>query len=487
MDRAQAISRLREGKTWDVLIAGGGATGLYAALDAASRGLRTLLVERGDFASGTSGRSTKLIHGGVRYLRQGRPGLVRSALRERTLLLQNAPDLVHPRDFIVPVYSTWEKFFYGTGLKVYDLLARGHQPAPSRILSREATLAALPALQSGRLTGGVHYSDGQFDDAALAIAFASAAVQHGATVLNHAPITALLKAGGKVCGAVVRDSETGETFEARASTVINATGVFSDEFRRLDEPGAASMLAPSQGAHVVLPREFLPGDTALMIPRTSDGRVLFCIPWHHRVLLGTTDTEVAEIAREPVPLAEEIDFLLEHAARYHDRAPTHADVLSAFAGLRPLVKAGSGPTSALSRDHVIRVSSAGLVTIAGGKWTTARKMAEDVVNRAIASAGLSAQPCRTAVLPVPNPLPATTGGPDEAFVLVAARDTMARTVEDVLSRRSRLLYLDARAAAGTAPRVAAVLAQSLGRDSAWQDAQVNSFRVLAARHLPQTQ
>ncbi len=484
MNRLDAIARLRAGETWDVVIAGGGATGLYAALDAASRGLRTLLVERGDFACATSSRSTKLIHGGVRYLRQGRPGLVRSALRERTLLLKNAPDLVHPRDFIVPVFSVWEKFYYGTGLKLYDLLARGHQPRSSQVLSRDDTLAALPTLRPDRLAGGVRYCDGQFDDTALAVAFAHAATRHGATVLNYAPVTGLLKAGGKVRGVAVRDEETGETFEVKSRAVINATGVFSDGFRRLDEPAATPSIAPSQGAHVVLPRDFLPGDTALMIPRTSDGRVLFCIPWHDCVLLGTTDTEVAEIAREPVPLAEEIGFLLEHAARYLSRAPVRADVLSTFAGLRPLVKAGPGPTSALSRDHVISISASGLVTIAGGKWTTARKMAEDVVNRAVAHAGLSAAACRTASLPVPNPLPAMPGKPDDASVAAAARDTMARTVEDVLSRRSRLLYLDARAAAEAAPRIAATLAKALGRDTAWQEEQVKSFRALAARHLP---
>lgn len=484
MNRDEAIGRLREGRRWDVLIIGGGATGLYAALDATSRGYRTLLAERGDFASGTSSRSTKLIHGGVRYLRQGRLGLVRSALHERTLLLRNAPGLVHPREFVIPAYSPWEKFFHGAGLKFYDALARGHQPRPSRVLSRAATLAALPTLRADGLRGGVRYSDGQFDDAALAIAFAVAAWSHGGTLLNHAPVTALLKTDGRVCGAVLRDAETGEAFEAAARTVINATGVFSDELRRLDDAAAAPRLAPSQGAHLVLPREFLPGDTALLIPRTSDGRVLFAIPWHGRVLLGTTDTAVPEIAREPVPFAPEVDYLLQHAARYLTRAPARADVLSAFAGLRPLVKDGAGPTSALSRDHVITVSPSGLVTIAGGKWTTARRMAEDVVTRAAALAGLPARPCRTAALPVPDPLPAPGDGCDDALLAAAVRTTMARTVEDVLARRSRALYLDARTAMAAAPQVAALIAPLLGHDSAWQARQVAAFRALAGRHLP---
>ncbi len=483
MNRLQAITRLRAGETWAVLIIGGGATGLYAALDAASRGYRTLLLERGDFASGTSSRSTKLIHGGVRYLRQGRLGLVNSALRERTRLFQNAPDLVHPRDFIVPVYSTWEKFFYGTGLKFYDLLARGHQPQASQVLGRDATLAALPTLQPHRLTGGVRYFDGQFDDAALAVALAHTATQQGATLLNYAPVTALLKAGGRVCGVTACDTETGDTFELHARVVLNATGVFADGVRRLDEPAAAPTLAPSQGAHVVLPRRFLPGESALMIPKTSDGRVLFAIPWHDRVLIGTTDTAVTDLACEPVPFAEEIDFLLAHASRYLVQAPTRTDVLSTFAGLRPLHRGGAGPTHALPRDHIITFSPTGLVTITGGKWTTARRMAEEVIDRAAALAGLPIKPCRTAALPVANPLPAAACVPDDSFVLAAARATMARSVEDVLARRSRLLYLDARMAVDAAPRVAALLASALSRDAAWQADQVKSFCALADRHL----
>lgn len=483
MNRPDAIARLRSGETWDVLLIGGGATGLYAALDAASRGYRTLLLERGDFASGTSSRSTKLIHGGVRYLRQGRPGLVRSALRERTRLLANAPSLVHVRNFVVPVRSLWEKNYYGAGLKLYDLLARGHQTGPSRILSAAETRDALPTLRPDRFTGGVRYTDGQFDDAALAVALAATVAQAGATVLNYVAATALLKAGGRVAGAVAQDVETGETFEIRARVVINATGVFADEVRRLDEARAAPLLAPSQGAHVVLPRGFLPGETALMIPKTDDGRLLFVIPWLGRVLLGTTDTVVTEISREPLPLAAEVDFLLAHAARYLTRAPTRADVLSTFAGLRPLGK-GSGPTSALSRDHLITVSAAGLVTITGGKWTTARRMAEDVVNRAALLGNLPARSCGTATLPVSSPWRGDPGSVDDAFVASAARETMARTIEDVLARRSRLLHLDARAASAAAPRVAAVLAETLGRDGAWQEKQVQAFRTLAGRHLP---
>lgn len=486
MNRAAAIARLRDGTTGDVLIIGGGATGLAAALDAALRGYATVLLERGDFACGTSSRSTKLIHGGVRYLRQGRTALVRSALLERTRLLRNAPGLVHPRDFVIPAFSTGEKFLYGAGLALYDLLARGHQPARSRVLSREETLAALPTLRGNGLAGGVRYRDGQFDDTALALALASAATAAGAVVVNYCEATALLKTSGRVHGVVARDTESGETFALTARAVINAAGVFADAIRCLDEPPARATLAPSQGAHVVLPRNFLPGESALMIPKTADGRVLFAIPWLGRVLLGTTDTPVADIDREPRPLGSEIDYLLEHAGRYLTHAPQRADVLSTFAGLRPLVKGPAVPTSLLPRDHVITIAPSGLVTITGGKWTTARRMAEDVVTRAAAHAGLPARSCRTADHPLPavlRPADESPALPDD-FVQDAVRRSMARTVEDVLSRRSRLLYLDARAAAAAAPRVARLMGTALGRDESWQQQQVSAFRTHAARHLP---
>jgi glycerol-3-phosphate dehydrogenase len=485
MDRSAAISRLRGGATWDVIIIGGGATGLAAALDAAARGYATVLLERGDFAAATSSRSTKLIHGGVRYLRQGRAGLVRSALRERTLLLRNAPDLVRARAFVVPVYSAWEKLFYGSGLKLYDLLARGQQPESSRVLSREEALGAVPTLRPDRLAGGVRYTDGQFDDAGLALAFAHAAAARGAALVNYCPVSALLKAGGKVAGVAARDEESGETFEVRGRAVINATGVFADEVRRLDERTAGATLAPSQGAHIVLPRDFLPGETALMIPKTTDGRVLFAIPWLGRVLVGTTETAVPAIEREPVPRPDEIAYLLEYTGRFLTRAPARSDILAMFAGLRPLVKGGSGPSSALSRDHVIDIAPSGLVTITGGKWTTARHMGEEVVDRAASFAGLPARACPTATVPLVSPLAgAEAEEPTDDFVRRAAQLGMARTVEDVLSRRSRLLLRDARAAAAAAPRVAAVLAAALGRAPGWADAQVATFRSLANRHLP---
>lgn len=485
MDRPSVISRLRDGATSDVAIVGGGATGLAAALDAASRGYSTVLLERGDFAQATSSRSTKLVHGGVRYLKQGRIGLVRSALHERALLLRNAPSLVRARAFLVPVYSLWEKTFYATGLKFYDLLARGQQPESSRILSRDEALAALPTLRPEGLAGGVRYFDGQFDDSGLALAFATAATARGAAVANYVEVTGFLRSGERIEGVVACDRESGETFEVRARAVISATGVFADEVRRFDEPRAAPTLAPSQGAHLVLPREFLPGETALMIPKTRDGRVLFAIPWLGRVLVGTTDTAVQTIDREPRPLAEEVDYLLDYAGRFLTRGPRRADVLAMFAGLRPLVKSGSGPTSGLARDHVIDVTSSGLISITGGKWTTARQMAEEVVDRAVSIAGLPRRPCHTSTIPLASPLgDAGEAEPTEIFVRASAERGMARTVEDVLSRRSRLLYRDARAAAAAAPQTAAVLADALGRDAAWTERQVEDFRRLAARHLP---
>lgn len=492
MRRDTALAALRTGERWDVAIVGGGATGLACALDAASRGYRTVLLERDDFAQGTSSRSTKLIHGGVRYLRQGHIGLVQSALRERTRLLENAPEFVRPIRFVIPAYSQAERLYYGAGLKLYDLLARGRQPESSRILSRAETLAALPTLRDARLRGGVSYSDCQFDDAALALALARTAWREGAILVNHAPVAALRRRDGRLHGLAVRDAESGAECEIEARVVVNAGGVFSDAVRQLDEPAALPRLAPSQGAHLVLPRKFLPGDAALLVPKTTDGRVLFAVPWHERVLLGTTDTPVTAVTREPVPLAEEVEFLLAHAAEFLASAPRRADVLAAFAGLRPLVRAGQEEKSAaLARDHLVSVSPSGLVTITGGKWTTCRRMAEDAVDRAAQEGQLPRRPCRTAALRLAGPLTETTAAEPplhpalpirRSDVVMAANETMARTLEDVLARRTRCLYLDARAAAEIAPQVADLLAATLGHGTDWQAAEVGRFRALAERH-----
>lgn len=509
MNRASALAALLEQPTlWDVLVIGGGATGLGVAVDAAARGLKTALVEQSDFAKGTSSRSTKLIHGGFRYLKQGNVALVRESLHERGLLLRNAPHLVHPLNFIVPCYHWWEAPYYGVGLKLYDWFAGDLGLSASRHLSRGETQERLPNLKAAGLRGGIRYQDGQFDDSRLAIALAQTAATLGASVANYVRVVSLLKKDGRVVGARVYDAESGKDFPVHARVVINATGVFSDTVRRMDETGAPPVIAASQGAHLVLPRQFLDGNTAIMVPRTDDGRVLFVIPWEDRVLVGTTDTAVTETPLEPRPLATEITFLLEHAAQYLAKPPGRSDILSVTAGLRPLVKLpGAKSTAALPRDHVVLVSAGGLITIAGGKWTTYRKMAADAVGKAMEVAGLPKKPCMTESLRLADTRRrsgqsasetiASAGGtgprsrrlhPDLPLtaddVLHAARHEMARTVEDVLSRRSRSLLLNARAATEAAPSVAALLTKGFGRGPVWEAEQVAVFRELAKDYLP---
>lgn len=519
MNREEQLARLTDPAEppWDVLVVGGGATGLGTAVEAASRGYRTALVEGHDFAKGTSSRSTKLVHGGVRYLQQGNVSLVLEALRERGLLLKNAPHLVHNLSFVVPAYDWWEGPFYGVGLKIYDRLAGKMGLAPSRFLSREETLDAIPTLEQERLRGGVIYQDAQFDDARLAVTLARTLADGlGGVAVNYVKAVGLLKDGGIVRGILARDGETGAEIEVRARAVVNATGVFADDLRQQDEPESEAIVVPSQGVHLVLDRRFQPGASAILVPHTDDGRVLFAVPWHDRVVVGTTDTPLTERSLEPRALPQEIEFLLTHAARYLTQDPAPADVLSCFAGLRPLVKARkAAKTAALSRDHVLLISPSGLLTITGGKWTTYRKMGEDVVDQAALLAGLDERPSRTAELHLhgwtdtPSPgapwaghgseapalarLAAESPGWDEplharlpyraAEIVWAARHEMARSVEDVLARRTRALLLDARASAEIAPRVAEILAGELGRDEPWQKAQVEDYRALAAGYV----
>ena len=517
MNREAQLRSLEREQEFDLLVVGGGATGLGVAIDSAARGYRTALLERGDFAQGTSSRSTKLVHGGVRYLQQGDVGLVIEALRERGLLRRNAPHLVHDLKFVVPNYDWWEAPFYGIGLKAYDLLAGKLGLGRSRMLSLDETVERLPTIETAGLRGGVLYHDAQFDDARLAVDLAMTAAEQGASVLNYTEVTELLREGGIVRGVRVHDRETGRDLEVRARVVVNATGVFSDRIRQLDDPDASPMIRASQGVHLVLHRDFLPGDSAVMVPHTDDGRVLFAIPWLERVIVGTTDTPVTAIAAEPRPLREEVDFLLEHCARYLTRDPERSDVLSAFAGLRPLVGSteGEDATAELSRDHTVTISRGGLVTVAGGKWTTYRKMAQDTVDRAAVVAGLDVRPCTTETLNIHGHhrhpesfgrlapygsdagavvrLSEELGSGDEpihprlhcseAEIVWAAREEMARTVEDVLSRRTRALLLDARAAIDAAPAVAALLARELGRDDKWQRDQVEQFARLASGYL----
>ena len=464
---------------WDIAIVGGGATGVGIALDAASRHYRVVLLEQHDFGKGTSSRSTKLVHGGVRYLQQGNISLVMEALKERGLLFRNAPHLVHDMQFIVPNYAWWETPFYGIGMKVYDLLAGKYGFGPSKILSRDEVLARIPTLSRDGLRGGVKYHDGQFDDARLLIDLASTAAAHGACLLNYARVVSLAKdSDGFINGLTFRDEESGASHTLAARCVINATGPFCDELRRVDKPETKPMIAPSQGVHVVLPREFLPGDAAIMVPHTRDGRVMFAIPWHGHAVVGTTDTPIPASTLEPTPKSEEIDFILETASDYLARRPTRADIRSVFTGIRPLVKSSDvANTAALSRDHTIEVSASGLLTIAGGKWTTYRHMAEDAVEHAIVLGRLEERPCVTQDLRIHDP------GTHDGSVAWFAQHEMARTVEDVLARRTRLLFLDSRAALAKAPQIARELAQALGRDEKWEQAQVGAFKQTAAHYI----
>jgi len=512
----QAIAARRE--AWDIAVIGGGATGAGIAVDAASRGFSVVLLEQNDFGKGTSSRSTKLVHGGVRYLQQGNLPLVIEALKERGLLLQNAPHLVRNLEFVVPNYQWWEASFYGVGLKMYDLLAGRHGFGPSKILSRQEVLAHIPMLKPAGLRGGVVYHDGQFDDSRLLINLLQTATEHGAVVLNYARVTSLAKsAAGVVNGLTFRDEEGGLEHALSARCVINATGPFCDQLRRLDDASARPMIAPSQGVHIVLPPEFLPGKSAIMVPHTRVGRVMFAVPWHGYVVVGTTDTPIPAVSLEPRPQAREVDFILQTAGRYLARSPSRANILSVFTGIRPLVKTKSASgTAALSRDHTIQVSHSGLLTIAGGKWTTYRKMAEDAVDRAIKLASLPERTCITKDLPVhgsggrlEDSGPLANYGSDAgliaglirerpglaeplhksltvcgAQIVWAARHEMARTLDDVLARRTRALFLNARAALAMAPAAARLMAATLGRDEAWAKSQLTAFHQIVSGFLP---
>ncbi len=516
MTRAELLQQMEDETAWEMIVVGGGATGLGTAVEAASRGYRTLLLEQHDFAKGTSSRSTKLIHGGVRYLQQGNLSLVLEALRERGLLIRNAPHLVHNLSFVVPLYDWWEGPFYGVGLKLYDLLAGRLGLGPSRLLSREETLSHIPTVEQNGLRGGVIYHDGQFDDARLAISLALTVRDLGGVAFNYLPVTGIIREGGLVVGVEAQDAESGRVFRIRGRAVINAAGPFIDKVRQMVDPEASPLVTPSQGVHLVLDGSFLSGGSAIMVPHTDDGRVLFAVPWHGRTIVGTTDTPIPSATLEPRPLPEEIQFLLSHASRYLTRHPGPADVLSVFAGIRPLVRSeGGGDTASLSRDHTLLVEKSGLVTIAGGKWTTYRRMGEDTVTAAAQVAGLDDRPSVTAGLHIHGwQEGGGAGGPRQVYgcdapaleallaenpawraplhpalpycageVVWSVRFEWARTVEDVLARRTRALLLDARASIAVAPAVAELMAAELGDDRAWQEAQVAAFCELARGYL----
>ena len=515
LNRDEMISRLDD--EFDVLVVGGGASGLGVAVDAASRGYRTALLEAHDFAKATSSRSTKLVHGGVRYLEQLNFSLVTEALRERGRLYINAPHMVTNLAFVVPRYKWWEGPFYGIGLKLYDLLARKLNIEHSKQMNKEETIKAIPNVQQEDLQGGVMYHDGQFDDARMAIALARTAADHGAVVANRVAVTGLIKDAGHVSGVHARDEISGKEFEVRARVVVNATGIFSDSVRKMDDSEAVTMIEPAQGVHLVFDASFGPGGTAIMVPHTDDGRVLFVIPWHDRVLVGTTDTAMKHADLEPRPLADEIEFILRNAARYMEKDPTRDDVLAVYAGQRPLVHKGGteGSSKSISRSHEVVVSESGLVSIMGGKWTTYRQMAEDTMSHAITVGGLDESPCVTVDLhlhgwmdredpdmpedhvrrqygsdareldalaaerpelaaPIHEGLPYR--GAEFAW---AARNEMALTIEDALARRTRSLLLNAEASIEAAPLVASIMARELGRDAAWEAQQVSEYEALA--------
>jgi glycerol-3-phosphate dehydrogenase len=517
MNRDVMLRKIDETKKWDFIIIGGGATGLGTAIDAASRGYKTLLLEQSDFSKGTSSRSTKLVHGGVRYLQQGNISLVLDALKERGILRRNAPHLVHDLPFIVPNYDWWEGPFYGIGLKLYDTLAGKEGFGSSKLLSKKETLKHIPTIEQEGLRGGVIYYDGQFDDARLSINMAETAYEQGAALVNYMKVNSLIKEDDMISGVNAVDLETGRQYSLGSKVVINATGVFTDSIRKMDEPDCSNIIVSGQGVHIVLDKSFLPGDSAIMVPETDDGRVLFAIPWHDYILVGTTDTPVDDFLLEPIPMEEEIEFLISHTARYLIKDPTRKDILSVFAGLRPLVKSGeSENTAAISRDHTINISRSGLLTITGGKWTTYRKMAEDTVDQAILLARLDYEEPVTKELRIHgyhshadefgnleiygsdaiaiqellredgsfkellHPKFSTVKGE----VIWAVRNEMARTVDDFLSRRTRLLIKDTRASLEAAPTVAEIMAKELGKERDWINEQIGSYKSIALNYLP---
>lgn len=518
MDREKIINQLEDpSRVFDFLVIGGGATGIGIALDASSRGYSVALFEQWDFTKGTSSRSTKLVHGGVRYLAQGDVSLVLEALRERGLLRRNAPHLVKDQTFLIPCYRWWEGPFYAIGMILYDLMAGKLGLGRSICIGPKRALRTIPMLRPKGMTAGVLYHDGQFDDSRLAINMVRSSVDAGALVLNYAKVVGLLKEGKMVAGATVRDEETGKSYHVKSRCVINATGVFADEILQMDEPGKRPTVRPSQGVHLVLDSSFLQSDCAIMIPKTSDGRVLFAVPWHDKVVVGTTDTLMDEPVEEPVALEREIRFILDTAANYLTRPPKRSDVLSVFAGLRPLAapRSEGKKTKEISRSHKLIREKSGLITIIGGKWTTYRKMAQDTLDLAIRYMHIPTKECVTEAFMIhgnkkdpdfSDPLYVYGTDADEIRKLITSssamseklhpayaytvgevtwliRNEMPRTLEDVLARRLRILFLDARAAMAMAPRVARVLADERGKDAAWASAQLEAFNKVASNYI----
>lgn len=516
MNRPNMLRQLEEVPVWDIVIIGGGATGLGAAIDAATRGYKTLLLEQSDFAKGTSSRSTKLVHGGVRYLAQGNVKLVREALRERGFMIKNAPHVCHNISFVIPSFRWWQKWYYTIGLSAYDLLSGSHSLGKTTLLSKKTIQELLPGLVSRDLNGGVQYKDGQFDDARLAINLAQTAEAHGAATINYCKVQSLTKTGTRLSGLVARDLVSGKEFSIQCKTIVNATGIFTDTVMRLDDPLHEPIVSLSQGVHIVIDKKHFPGLTALMIPKTDDNRVLFAVPWHDKVVVGTTDTPVTSASLDPIPMQEEIDFIIQHINRYLSTEIQPADIRSVYAGLRPLVKIkGTKITAILPRDYTSIISKGGMVTITGGKWTTYRSMGKHAIDKAVAAGGLQKKESITERVKIHGYTDRLIPGdplfiygsdaagirslvetdqalsvllhPDlpytRAEVVWAVTKEMALTVDDVLARRTRALFLDASAAIQAAPEVAAMMAGILGRNKDWEIEQVAEFTATANNYL----
>ncbi len=518
-NRPDRVGRACQQGRWDVLVIGGGASGLGCALASVARGYSTLLLEQADLSSGTSSRSTKLIHGGVRYLRQGNVGLVRQALIERGNLTRSAPHLVQKLAHLVPVFSHRERFFYGAGLKIYDLLAGSSSLGVSSFLGRAETLTHCPFLKSRHLRGSVQYFDAQFDDSRLAVSLARSIERLGGLILTYVKVHAFVKDNGRLTGVVARDLDADDEIRIKARVIINATGVFSDHLRSLGHPSHQKRVLASRGTHIVLPLRDMSSARGLLIPKTRDGRVLFLLPWHGVLLAGTTDIAVSQPGLEPTASRGEVEYILEHLAEYLEPAPSVSDCLSVFAGLRPLIQARPGEsTASLSREHAVVVDPSGLVSLIGGKWTTFRLMGEDTVDKAARVGGLAptgrqnqlwiadcprsseqktcegfdplrvygSERTRLEELCRGTPALARPLHPRLPYRMVqitwAVREEYARTVEDVLSRRTRALILDASASVEAAPAVARVMAQELGKDVCWKDDQVRSYSRLARKY-----
>ena len=514
MNRADSIIKLNKVLQWDVVIIGGGASGLGIALDASKRGYKTLLLEKYDFGKGTSSRSTKLIHGGVRYLQNGDITLVIESLKERGILKRNAPHLVQDLSFVIPTYDWWASPFYGIGMKIYDMMAGKLGLGKSEIISKQETEKLIPNVNKKGLRGGVIYHDGQFDDSRMAITLALSADSKKTALLNYCNVEGLIKKDGEIKGLNFTDSINSKKYQIKSKVVINATGVFAEEIIRMDQPKIEKMIQPSQGVHIVLERRFLKSKHAILIPQTSDGRVLFAVPWKNYVVVGTTDTQVKKASEEPKALKEEVDFILKNAGKYMSVKPKKDDIKSVFAGLRPLAATSNKQsTKEVSRSHKIDISPSGLISVLGGKWTTYRKIAEDAIDKAISINKLKKKKCKTERTKLfgfkrnvswSDPMHVYGSLKKKVESLGGINDNkslsnkfyisnniiewsiiheMALTVEDILARRTRCVFLDSKESKRIAPIVAQKMADVLGEDDKWIDAELKKFNKLIKNYI----